>query len=190
MGSNARQAIAQLEQEYADYAVESPALATAPMTWMGTSLSIAGVPLLVGEGEIDEIIETPAVTPIPGTKPWVLGVAAYMGGLLPIISGDAFFRGRPYAGRVRDFCMVIRRPGFYFGVTLSDVERDMKFPLEDREMDHPVDENFAHFTLGGFHDGDRFLAVLDIEKWVADSELSSAAASGSGSISSEGTSDE
>ena len=64
----------------------------------------------------------------------------------------------------------------------------MKFPLEERDMDHPVDEDFAHFTLGGFHDGDRFLAVLDIEKWVADSELSSAAASGS--VSSEGMSDE
>jgi twitching motility protein PilI len=188
MSSNARQAVAILEQNYTENGVESPALVSAPMTWMGTSLSVAGVPLLVGEGEIDEIVETPSVTAIPGTKSWVLGVAAYMGGLLPIISGDAFFRRRPYSGRVRDFCMVIRRPGFYFGVTLSDVERDMKFPLEERDMEHPVDENFTEFTLGGFHDGDRFLAVLDIEKWVADSELSSAAASGS--VSSEGTSDE
>ena len=188
MASNALQAVAILEQDYFDNGVDSPALASAPMTWIGTSLSIAGVPLLVGEGEIDEIVETPAVTAIPGTKSWVMGVAAYMGGLLPIISGDAFFRGRPYAGRVRDFCMVIRRPGFYFGVTLSGVERDIKFPLEDRDMDHPVDENFAHFTLGGFHDGERFLAVLDIERWVADSELFSAAASGS--VSSEGMSDE
>ena len=31
---------------------------------------------------------------------------------------------------------------------------------------------------GGFRDGERFLAVLDIERLVADSELSSAAASG------------
>tara|TARA_R110001599_G_scaffold353188_1_gene590611 strand:- start:48045 stop:48611 length:567 start_codon:yes stop_codon:yes gene_type:complete len=188
MSSNARRAVAMLEQDYTDNVVDSPALASAPMTWMGTSLSIAGVPLLVGSGEIDEIVETPAVTSIPGTKPWVMGVAAYMGGLLPILSGDAFFRRRPYAGRVRDFCMVIRRPGFYFGVTLSDVERHMTFPLGDRDMDHPVDEDFARFTLGGFHDGDRFLAVLDIEKWMADSELSSAAASGS--VSNEGTNDE
>ena len=188
MASNACQAVALLEQNYADNGVESPALASAPMTWMGTSLGIAGVPMLVGEGEIDEIVETPAVTAIPGTKPWVMGVAAYMGGLLPIISGDAFFRGRPYAGRVRDFCMVIRRPGFYFGITLSDVERDMKFPLEDRDMEYSVDEDFANFTLGGFHDGERFLAILDIEKWVVDGELSNAAAPGS--VSNEGTSDE
>ncbi len=187
MPSTAHQAIAILERDHADNGVESPALASAPMTWLGTSLGIAGAPLLVGEGEIAEIVETPAVTAIPGTKAWVMGVAAYMGGLLPIISGDVFFRGRPYAGRVRDFCMVIRRPGFYFGITLSDVERDMKFPLEDRDMEHLIDEDFANFALGGFHDGDRFLAILDIEKLVADSELSNAAAV---SGSSEGTSDE
>jgi twitching motility protein PilI len=176
--SCARQAIAILERAYIDNAVESPALAAAPATWMGTSLGIAGVSLLVGAGQIDEIVETPAVTVIPGTKPWVMGVAAYMGGLLPIISGDVLFRRRPYAGRLRDFCMVIRRPGFYFGITLSAVERDIKFPLGDRDMVHPVDDDFSAYTAGGFRDGDRFLAVLDIEKLVADSELSSAAACG------------
>jgi twitching motility protein PilI len=176
MASHALQAVEMLEKEYAANGVSSPVLADAGMTWVGTSLGIAGVPLLVGEGEIDEIVETPAVTPIPGTKPWVLGVAAYMGGLLPIISGDAFFRGRSYAGRMRDYCMVIRRPGFYFGITLSDVERDMKFPVGERDMAHPVDQDLADFTLGGFRDGDRFLAILDVDKLVSDGDLSNAAA--------------
>ena len=188
MASSALQALAQLEQAYALGGVDSPALASAPMMWRGTSLGIAGAALLVGQGEIDEIIETPAVTAIPGTKPWVMGVAAYMGGLLPIISGDVFFRRRPYAGRVREYCLVIRRPGFYFGMTLSHVERDMKFPLENRDMEYPVDEDFTEFTLGGFHDGDRFLAILDIERLVADSELSNAAAPGP--VSNEGITDE
>jgi twitching motility protein PilI len=188
MSSQALQAVSMLEQAYAENVVPAPALAAAPMTWMGTSLGIAGTPLLVGEGEIDELVEIPAVTPIPGTKPWVMGVAAYMGGLLPIISGDVLFRQRSYAGRVREFCMVIRRPGFYFGITLSDVERNIKFPLEARDMDYPVDEDFANYTLGGFHDGDRFLAILDVEKLVADSNLSNAAIPAP--VSNEETSDE
>ena len=79
MSSFALKAVAMLEQAYLDNSVDSPGLAAATMTWTGTSLGIAGVPLLVGAGEIDEIVETPAVTSIPGTKPWVMGVAAYMG---------------------------------------------------------------------------------------------------------------
>ncbi len=44
------------------------------------------------------------------------------------------------------------------------------------DMEAPVDEDFAPFTLGGFPDGERFLAVLDIDKLIADSDLSNAAA--------------
>lgn len=179
MATNALQALDELVLAQAANGAESPSIAGEQMSWMGTSLGIAGVPLLVGEGELDEIVETPPVTPIPGTKPWVMGVASYMGGLLPIISGDVFFRGRPYVGRMREYCMVIRRPGFFFGLTLSDVERDMKFPLDQRDMDFEVDKDLAPFALGGFHCGQRFLAILDIDKLVADGDLSNAAASSS-----------
>ena len=170
------QSLEELERLYREHAIEAPPVVDERMNWVGTSLGIADVPLLVGEGELEEIIETPSVVPIPGTKPWVLGVAAHMGGLLPIVSGDVFFRRRPYQGRPRDWCMVIRRQGFHFGMTLSSVERDMKFPAEQRDMRRPVDADFAPFTLGGFHYKTHFLAVLDIDRLVADSDLADAAA--------------
>ncbi len=166
-----------LQRSYTFDAIEAPAVEPEALRWVGTSLGIAGVPLLIGEHEIEEIIETPKVTPIPGTKAWVQGVASHKGGLLPIFSGDVFFRKRPYTGRVRDYCMVIRRTGFYFGLTLSSIERDLRFPIEKRDMNHPVDPDFAEFTLGGFQRGDVFLAVLDIDKLVADPDLSDASAS-------------
>lgn len=176
MTSLAIQSLDALDKRFREEAVEHPVQNHERMEWVGTCLSIAGVPVLVGEGELEVIIETPNVMAIPGTKPWVLGVGSHMGGLIPIISGDVFFRKRPYAGRVRDYCMVLRRPGFYFGITLSGLERDMKFPVELRDMEEPVDADFAEFALGSFPQGDRFLPVLDIDKLIADSELSNAAA--------------
>ncbi len=176
MTDTARESLAALDELYREEALQSPSGEDSRMEWVGTCLSIAGVPVLIGAGEMEEIIETPKVMAIPGTKSWVVGVGSHMGGLLPIISGDVFFRKRPYAGRVRDYCMVIKRPGFYFGITLSGIERDRKFPVELRDMEQPGDEDFARFTLGGFADGDRFLAVLDIDKLIADSDLSNAAA--------------
>lgn len=176
MAITALQSLDLLERSYAFDGVQAPVFESDIMRWVGTSLGIAGVPLLVGAGELDEIIETPVHTPIPGTKPWVQGIAAHKGGLLPILSGDALFRKRSYAGSSRDYCMVIRRPGFHFGITLSSVERDLHFPIEQRLMEHDVDEDFAAFTLGGFKHGDRFLAILDIDKLVAQDDLSNAAA--------------
>ena len=176
MGVTALQSLHLLERHYSHESVAPPAFAEPVMQWAGTSLSIAGVPLLIGEGELEEIVETPPVTQIPGTKPWVLGVAAHKGGLLPIISGDALFRKMPYSGRVRDYCMVIRRPGFFCGITLSDIERNLRFPIEKRDMDYAIDQDFSDFCLGGFHHGDKFLAVLDIDKLVADAEFANASA--------------
>ncbi len=166
----------QLEQSYALQAVPVPLAENNEMYWVGTSLSIAGVPLLIGEGELEEIIETPNCTAIPGTKSWVLGVSSHKGGLLPILSGDVLFRHEPYTGRRRDYCMVVRRPGFHFGITLSDVERDIKFPIAERDMEQPIDPDFSDYCLGGFHVGEKFLAILDIHKLVADSGLANASA--------------
>ncbi len=165
-----------LEDRYAEAASPRPSRDEHVMYWTGTHVGIAGVPLLIGAGELNEIIETPKVTPIPGTKPWVLGLAAHRGGLLPIFSGDAFFRGQLYTGRPRDYCMVVRRQGLYFGMTLSAVHRHMKFPIETRNMVHPIDADFARFCLGGFQNDEAFYAVLDIDKLAADSELGSASA--------------
>jgi twitching motility protein PilI len=176
MNSAALDSLEELERLYRDHALVPPSVVDEGSKWVGTSLGIADMPLLVAEGDIEEIIETPAVVTIPGTKPWVMGVAAHMGGLLPIFSGDVFFRKRPYQGRVRDYCMVIQRQGFRFGMTLSSVERDMKFPAEERDWEREVDADFAEFAQGGFRDKNRFLAVIDIDRLVEDSDLADASA--------------
>jgi twitching motility protein PilI len=176
MSISALQSLELIERLHAYDSVLAPELEGRPASWVGTSLGIAGVPVLIGAGELEEVIETPTVTTIPGTKAWVVGVAAYKGGLLPIFSGDVLFRKRPYIGRLRDYCMVIRRPGLYFGLTLSHVQRDLRFPIQERVMDHPVDPDFADYTQGGFMYKGDYLAVLDIDKLVADEELSNASA--------------
>ena len=70
--------------------------------------------------------------------------------------------------------MVVRRPGFHFAITLSDIERDIKFPIGQRDMEQAIDADFSDYCLGGFHYGDKFLAVLDIDKLVAESGLANA----------------
>ena len=68
MSVSSLQSLALLERLYAYEGVPSPDLEEQGATWVGTSLGIAGVPLLIGAGELDEVIETPPVTTIPGTR--------------------------------------------------------------------------------------------------------------------------
>ena len=186
MSISALQSLELLECLYAYDSVAVLAPAEQAPTWVGTAVGIAGVPVLIGAGSLEEIIETPAVTTIPGTKGWVLGVAAYKGGLLPVFSGDVLFRKRPYIGRLRDYSMVIRRPGMYFALTLSHVQRDLRFPVGERITDHAVDPDFAQYTAGGYLYKGEFMAVLDIDKLVADEELSNASARRVASIKGKG----
>jgi len=164
-----------VQRSYAHSAVNTPATHDQIMLWVGTHLGLAGIDVLIGEGELDEIIETPATTSIPGTKPWVMGLAAHKGTLLPIINGDALLRGRPYEGRVREYAMVIKRAGVHFGITLSQVHRNLKLPVDQRDMDIGVDETIANYCFGGFRQHEKLLAVLDIDKLIDESELGDAA---------------
>ncbi len=56
MNVSALQSLEVLERLYAYDSVPSPALPEVAETWVGTSLGIAGVPLLIGAGELEEII--------------------------------------------------------------------------------------------------------------------------------------
>lgn len=188
MSITALQSLELIERLHAYDSVSAPRVEDEALRWVGTSLSIAGQPVLIESGELQEIVETPDFTAIPGTKPWVLGVAAFKGGLLPILSGDVFFRKRPYTGRVRDYCMVIDRPGMQFGLTLSGVQRDLQFIPEHRVFDQPIDPDFAPFAVGGYEYRGEFMPVLDIDKLVADEDLSNASAAKVSSI--RGTNDD
>jgi len=176
MSSLSLQSFQLLEESYLQEAVSPPVIEQDQMFWVGTALGVAGVPLLLGEGELEEVIETPTSTIIPGTKPWVIGVASHKGGLIPLISGDELFKNVPYTGKPREYCMVVRRPGFHFAITLSQVERDMKFPIRQRDMKQAVDPDFADYCLGGFHSRGQFRAILDIDKVLQDSGLADASA--------------
>ena len=173
--TSAIQALQDLQQRFDRLDSAPPVEVDQCIYWAGTALGMAGLPLLVGEGELDEIIETPVVTPIPGTQPWVMGLATHRGGLIPVISGDVLLRREPYTGRVRDYCMVLRRPGMHFAITLSDVKRSIRCPLDDRDMNRDVDPLLDGLTLGGFVLEDVFYPVLDLDKLVNDGELADAA---------------
>ena len=57
MGSTAIQSLDALEQRYRAEASDAPLQSDERTEWVGTCLEIAGLPLLVGEGELEEIIE-------------------------------------------------------------------------------------------------------------------------------------
>ncbi len=58
MSAAALESLQSLQRSFSLDAVEAPVADSDYVRWVGTSLSIAGVPLLVGEGELQEITHT------------------------------------------------------------------------------------------------------------------------------------
>jgi twitching motility protein PilI len=65
----------------------------APGLWRGVGYRIGSRRLASEFGEVREILTVPQITPVPGTQPWMLGVANVRGQLLPIVDMKQFLEG-------------------------------------------------------------------------------------------------
>lgn len=157
-------ALTDLHVRYASSGAALPPRPPEPEYWQGALVSIAGTPLLVSAGDVEAVIAVPTLTAIPGTRNWVLGIASYHGSLLPIYCGDSLFGQRLPPGRRREYCLVIKRPGFHAGITLSGVEGNIKLPVAQREPECRIEGPLAACCDGGFCWGERFLGLLDISR--------------------------
>ncbi|MDO8860087.1 chemotaxis protein CheW [Haliea sp. E1-2-M8] len=169
-------ALTALQNRYASTGCGLPPALPDPEYWRGGVVGIAGVPLLVAARDIEAVIAVPVLTPIPGTRNWVLGIASHHGGLLPVCCGDSLF-GQPLPpGRRREYCLVIKRPGLYVGITLSRVEGNIKLPMAQRATETRIEGPLAACCDGGFWQGERFLGLLDSSRLATVGALSDTAA--------------
>jgi twitching motility protein PilI len=53
--------------------------------WQGMAFQVGGLRLVCAMGEISEVLKMPRVTPLPGVKSWILGIANVRGRLIPVI---------------------------------------------------------------------------------------------------------
>ncbi len=169
-------ALQALHQRYAQRAPVLRPVAAEEPTWSGAAIGVAGVPLVIAHGDVDTVIALPPLTRIPGTRNWVLGVAAHQGELLPVFCGDTLFAERLSPGRRREYCLVFRQPGLLFGVTLSHVRGNITLPLAERSSAMPLEGLLAECCDGGFQRGEEFLGLLDGARLLASGALADTSA--------------
>ncbi|MET0104186.1 MAG: chemotaxis protein CheW [Sedimenticola sp.] len=106
--------------------------------WEGILCHIAGVRLVVPLNEIAEILNYPdAITPVPGTKGWVVGIANIRGNLLPIIDLQVFLGGKHIVIGRRSRVLVINHNGLFVGLLVGDVQ-GMRHFAEDQGVEVPA----------------------------------------------------
>lgn len=71
----------------------APEQIEAPGLWRGIAFRVGERVLASSIGEVNEIMVPQALTPVPGTQPWMLGVANVRGNLVPVIDLGLFLFG-------------------------------------------------------------------------------------------------
>lgn len=119
--------------------------------WLGIAFEVGGQELVAPMGEVSEILATPDVTPIPLTKPWLLGVANVRGRLLPLVD-LAKFLGIESRSRLKSKkVMVIDQDGVFSGILVDQVLGMLQFGSADYHANAlPETSPFAPYNHGMF----------------------------------------
>lgn len=177
--SSALQALAGLREDWCASAQPLPEPQPLPRLWHGILARLAGQSLLLPHDGLDSLIPCPAISPIPGTRPFVLGLAAWQGVLLPVLSGEMLC-GEPTPGAAgsRGYCLVLHRGGLHFAMTLSEVKGPVALPADDFSREMPDGTLCADWCRGHFPVSGHPVPVLHVDQLLADPRLMDTAPNG------------
>lgn len=98
-----------------------PEEADVPGHWRGVGFGIGGRRFVAGFDEVVEVIRMPVLTHVPGTQPWMLGVANVRGTLLPVVDLKQFLEGERTVVYEGQRVMVVRQSGGNVAVLIDQL---------------------------------------------------------------------
>lgn len=119
--------------------------------WEAVLFSISGLGVIAPLQEVKEILNYPEVlTRVPGTQPWLLGMANIRGNLLPIVDLQQFLGGAPLVIGRHSRVLVINHQGIYSGLLVGDVQGMRHFLEEQRTGVPGLPEYIRQFVQGAY----------------------------------------
>ena len=166
-----------------DYAQRSEAQdAKVPATmvkeeeWQGLAFMLDGVRLVTAMDEVRELLPYPdAVTRVPGTKPWMLGLANIRGELLPIVDLQRFLGSPPVPLNDRCRVLVIRNRGTSTGLLVPTVLGMRHLPLNRQIQNADFEGVLEPYVYDLFKLDDEIWPVFSMAALANDERFLSAA---------------
>ena len=144
--------------------------------WEGVVFSLMDNRLVASLDEVCEILNfSPDVTDVPGTQPWMVGIANIRGSLLPIIDLQAFLGGAKTPKGRRNRTLVIRHHDTMVGLLVGEMVGMRHFLETNRRSDLVLEGNVADFIDYSFEqDGEKW-PVFSMRALAANPEFQIAA---------------
>jgi len=168
--------LADYEQRSLAHIAGLPEELDAPDLWRGVAYRIGSHRLASGFDEVVEILPMPAITPVPGAQPWMLGVANVRGTLLPVVDLKQFLEGERTVLHEGQRVLVVRQPGGDVAVTIDELYGQRSF-IDDQGIDVASVSagRYAHFIARAYHMNEQDWGVFSLDRLVRTPEFRQAA---------------
>jgi twitching motility protein PilI len=163
----------QVEQRSLYSAAGLPLQAEVKRPWIGMGFRLGEVRLVASLSEVHEILMYPLVSRIPGTRPWVKGIANVRSSLLSVLDLKGYF-GKGETKLTPDSrLLIIRHADTYVGLLVDEV-LGLKhfFEEEDRAQTLPqVDVALRNHLLGSFLKDGQYWGIFSLVTLVTSPEF-------------------
>lgn len=167
--------LARYERRSLAHASDTQDKLEAPGLWRGIGFRVGSRLLVSGIDEINELLAVPVLTPVPGTQPWLLGVANVRGNLVPVVDFARFLLGERAQHTDRSRLMVIRQGSGNVALLVDEVfgQRTVD-ETQLREAAPEDDPRLARFAQTRV--GEQQLAMFSMKRLVRAPDFRQAAA--------------
>lgn len=149
----------------------------APGLWRGIAFRLGPAYLLGSIADVTEILRFPALTTVPGTKAWMLGIANVRGNLIPIVDLRALLEGESERMTDRSRVLITRVQGSMVGLLVSEVLGQRSFLEENLlAIEANADSPVSRFLGGEVEIDGRRWGVFSMNELIRSQEFMQAAA--------------
>lgn len=149
----------------------------APGLWRGIGYRVGERLFVSGIEEINELLAVPVLTPVPGTLPWLLGVANVRGNLVPVVDFARFLFAERTVPSERSRLLVVRQGSGSVALLVDEVFGQRTVDQEQRRQgEREADPRLSRFVESQVQVGDQQLALFSMQRLVRAPDFRQAAA--------------
>jgi twitching motility protein PilI len=174
---DAFETLAEYERRSLAHVAGLPEQLQAAGLWRGIGFRIGQRRLVSSYESVAEILTVPQITAVPGSHPWMLGVANVRSNLLPVVDLKQFLEGaRSVLHEGHQKVMVLRQPGGDVAVTIDELYGQRSFMDEQQvEPEGLIDGRYASFIDRAYRVADDVWGVFSLDRLVRTPEFRHAA---------------
>jgi twitching motility protein PilI len=161
-----------MEQQSKQNAKGLPQQIEARALWSGIGFRIGDIVMITPLTQVNEILHYPKLTLVPGTLPWLKGLANIRGTLLPIMDLQSFLGQPPIHLRPQSRIMVIQQDELSVGLLVDEVLGLHHFDPDNRiNRIRKMDPAIKTYIRGAFQQDDKTWHLFDMTTLTEDPQF-------------------